>query len=74
MAHYRGTEFTPPQSRALGTANRIHIVKSWRQIAAEVAQEDDPEKLRKLTEELHRALQRELQARLDGENTREKAA
>jgi molecular chaperone GrpE (heat shock protein) len=55
-------------------ANRIHIVKSWRQIAAEVAQEDDPQKLSQLTEELHRALQRELQARAESENTRAKAA
>jgi len=55
-------------------ANRMNIMKSWRQIAAEVAQEDDPQKLTRLTEELHLALQRELQARLDRENTRAKAA
>jgi hypothetical protein len=34
-------------------------VRSWRQIAAEVAQETDPEKLNKLTDELLRAVKEE---------------
>ncbi len=55
-------------------ADRIEIVKSWRQIAAEVAQEDDPKKLSALTEELNRALKRELQAKLRRENTQARAA
>ena len=42
-------------------ADRTKLVKSWRQIASEVAQEDDPEKLSKLTAELLRALEREKQ-------------
>jgi hypothetical protein len=74
MPQGQRTASTPFQSRAVGMANRMNIMKSWRQIAAEVAQEDDPQKLTKLTEELHLALQRELQARLDRENTRAKAA
>ncbi|HTM36952.1 MAG TPA: hypothetical protein VL156_09405, partial [Terriglobales bacterium] len=34
-------------------------VRSWRQIAAEVAQETDPEKLNKLTRELLQAMEEE---------------
>ena len=39
--------------------NRVNTVKSWRQIAAEVAQEDDPRRRDELTTELLRALERE---------------
>ncbi len=45
-------------------ASRINVEKTWRQIAAEVAQEDDPVKHAQLTRELTRALQRELELRL----------
>lgn len=38
---------------------RDKLAKSWRQLAAEVAQEDDPEKLRKLTDELLLAMEEE---------------
>ncbi len=54
--------------------SRIEVEKSWRQIAAEVAQEDDPQKLSALTEELNRALKRELQKTLSPQNTQAKAA
>jgi hypothetical protein len=40
-------------------ADRTKLIKSWRQIASEVAQEDDPEKRNKLTAELLRALEQE---------------
>ncbi len=36
-------------------ASRIDVEKTWRQIAAEVAQEDDPVKPAQLTRELSRA-------------------
>ncbi len=45
-------------------ASRINVEKTWRQIAAEVAQEDDPVKHAQLTRELNRALQRELVLRV----------
>ncbi len=55
---------------------RMVLVRSWRQIAAEVGQEDDPQKLARLTEELNRALERELQPRPADANppTQRKAA
>jgi len=40
-------------------AARTKPVKSWRQIAAEVGQEDDPEKRKQLTCELLRAVEAE---------------
>lgn len=53
----------------------VRLMRTWRQIAAEVGQEDDPVKLAQLTEELTRALQRELEARARETNTvRSKAA
>ena len=39
--------------------NGPKLIRSWRQIAAEVAQETDPEKLNKLTDELLRAMEEE---------------
>jgi hypothetical protein len=39
--------------------NSPKLVKSWRQIAAEVAQETDPEKLNRLTAELLHAMEEE---------------
>ena len=38
---------------------RTNFVKSWRQIAAEVAQENDPQRRNELTTELLRAVERE---------------
>ncbi len=46
-------------------ASRVNVEKTWRQIAAEVAQEDDADKVAELTQELNRALQRELQMKAD---------
>ena len=40
-------------------ADRAKLIKSWRQIAAEVAQEDDLEKRKQLTCELLRAVEAE---------------
>jgi len=40
-------------------------IKTWRQLAAEVAQEDDPEKLNKLTNELLRAMEEETRQSYD---------
>lgn len=40
-------------------ANYTKPPKSWRQLAAEVAQEDDPQKLAELTNQLLRALEEE---------------
>ncbi len=45
-------------------ASRIHVEKTWREIAAEVAQEDDPAKHAQLTRKLTRALHRELELRV----------
>jgi hypothetical protein len=42
-------------------ASRIKVEKTWRQIAAEVAHEDDPVKHAQLTRELTHALHRELE-------------
>jgi len=39
--------------------NRANTIRSWRQIAAEVAQENDPRKLHELTTELLQAVERE---------------
>lgn len=39
--------------------NRANTVRSWRQIAAEVAQENDPRKRNELTTELLQAVERE---------------
>ena len=39
--------------------NRVNIIRSWRQIAAEVAQENDPGKRNELTAELLQAVERE---------------
>jgi hypothetical protein len=52
-------------------------VRSWRQIAAEVAQETDPEKLNKLTLELMQAMEeekRQADARLHPTSTRTQKA
>ena len=38
-------------------ADRARLVKSWRQIAAEVAQEPDPEKRKQMCGELLRAVE-----------------
>lgn len=38
---------------------RDKLAKSWRQLAAEVAQEDDPQKLSELTDELLLAMEEE---------------
>ncbi len=46
-------------------ASRVNVEKTWRQIAAEVAQEDDPDKVTQLTQELTHALKRELQMKAD---------
>ena len=39
--------------------NYAKLVKSWRQLAAEVAQEDDPERLAELTDKLLLAMEGE---------------
>jgi hypothetical protein len=39
--------------------NRANTIRSWRQIAAEVAQENDPRKRNELTTELLQAVERE---------------
>ena len=39
--------------------NRANTIRSWRQIAAEVAQENDPQKRDELTTELLQAVERE---------------
>ena len=39
--------------------NRANTIRSWRQIAAEVAQENDPRKRNELTAELLQAVERE---------------
>jgi hypothetical protein len=39
--------------------NRANTIRSWRQIAAEVAQENDPRKRIELTTELLQAVERE---------------
>lgn len=39
--------------------NRVNITRSWRQIAAEVSQENDPRKRTELTTELLQAVERE---------------
>jgi hypothetical protein len=39
--------------------NRVNIVRSWRQIAAEVAQENDPRRRNELATELLQAVERE---------------
>lgn len=39
--------------------NRANTTRSWRQIAAEVAQENDPRKRNELTTELLQAVERE---------------
>jgi hypothetical protein len=46
-------------------ANGPKRIKTWRQLAAEVAQEDDPEKLNKLTNELLRAMEEETRQSYD---------
>ena len=49
--------------------------RQWREIAAEAAREQDPEKLVQLTEELARALEREKKLRSQAiEKFRQKAA
>lgn len=40
-------------------SNGAKPVRSWRQLAAEVAQEDDPEKLAELTDKLLLAMEEE---------------
>jgi hypothetical protein len=39
--------------------NRANTIRSWRQIAAEVAQENDPRRRNELTTELLQAVERE---------------
>ena len=39
--------------------NRANTIRSWRQIAAEVAQENDPQRRNELTTELLQAVERE---------------
>jgi hypothetical protein len=39
--------------------NRANTIRSWRQIAADVAQENDPRKRNELTTELLQAVERE---------------
>jgi len=46
-------------SGGVGMINRANTTKSWRQIAAEVAQESDPRKRNELTTELLQAVERE---------------
>ena len=47
----------PPEVSVM--SNRANTIRSWRQIAAEVAQENDPRKRNELTTELLQAVERE---------------